>query len=185
MKTECPKKRELELMSSGDPSGRNDGDDLSPLPFVFELDHARDPGEEGVILADTHVGSRLDRRAPLTDDDRSGIDLLAAETLDAQSLRLAVPAVAGRSSCFFVRHDLLFGRAAVSPDAFFFGAALSLAGALGAAGSFFAVFTVFFAGTTGTSGTEGWAVILPISSSSFGTAVVSGKIFSIRTFRSS
>ena len=73
-------------MSSGNSSGGNDGDELSFFPFVEELDHAGDPGIQSVILADADVDAGFEGCSPLTDDDGSGVDLLAAVTFDASLL---------------------------------------------------------------------------------------------------
>src|SRR5262245_17901624 len=51
-------------------------------------------GEQGVVLAAADVQARHDRRAPLANEDVPGANLLAAEALHAEPLRLGVAAVA-------------------------------------------------------------------------------------------
>jgi hypothetical protein len=45
-------------------------------------------------------------RAALTRDDVAGKNLLAAKNLQSEPLAVGVAAVAGRSACFLVSHDL-------------------------------------------------------------------------------
>src|SRR2546423_14205745 len=72
----------------------------------IELDEAVLQGVEGVVLADADVDARLEARPALPDQDRPGGDLLAAELLHAQTLRLAVAAVARTANSLFVCHPL-------------------------------------------------------------------------------
>src|SRR3970282_380659 len=59
-------------------------------------DHTVDRGEQRVIAAATDVAPGMDARAALAHQDRPRAHLLAAETLDSQALRLAIPSVAAR-----------------------------------------------------------------------------------------
>src|SRR5512135_3744023 len=90
-------------------SSGEDGDDLAPPAFVLELDDAGHQGEKGIVLAAADVQAGPDRRSPLADDDRAGVDLLAPEPLDSEPLPCAVSAVAGRAARFFMGHGLLLG----------------------------------------------------------------------------
>src|SRR4051812_49361628 len=63
---------------------RDDGHELSQLAAVTELDHARDLGEQGVILAASYVEARLQSRAALPHDDGAARDKLSAECFYAK-----------------------------------------------------------------------------------------------------
>src|SRR5574341_797008 len=69
-----------------------------------ELHPAVAEGEERVIAADADVGAWPDLGAALADEDAARGHPLARERLHAQTLALAVPAVAGRTHAFLVRH---------------------------------------------------------------------------------
>src|ERR687891_92429 len=85
-------------------SGRVDRDQ-TPAPGGVEPDHAGHPGEQGVVAAPGHPGPRMDAGAPLAHDDRTGLDGRAGESLHAEPLGLAVPAVPGRRRSLLVRHE--------------------------------------------------------------------------------
>ena len=70
--------------------------------FRRELDVAVRQREQGVILADTNVFTRVHTRAALAHDDAASVDRLAAVHFDAEALRLGIAPVAGRPACFFV-----------------------------------------------------------------------------------
>src|ERR1700690_4458991 len=71
---------------------RMDADEFSEMSAVAELDDAGDLREQRVVLAETDVFARLELRAALPYDDRSGGNQLSAETLDAQPLRIRIAA---------------------------------------------------------------------------------------------
>src|SRR5918992_395182 len=83
--------------------GRLDRGELSPSRGV-EPDHAGDHGKQRVIAAPANAGPRVDPGSPLANDDRSCLDGLAAEQLDAETLGLAVPAVPGSGGTLLVSH---------------------------------------------------------------------------------
>src|SRR5947209_9392827 len=56
--------------------------------FVHKLDHAADLGEEGVILAASYVGPRLNASAALPHNNGAAGDKLPAEGFYAQPLRV-------------------------------------------------------------------------------------------------
>src|ERR1035438_6140845 len=60
-----------------------DVDELAHPSAILKLHHARDLGEQGVVLAPTDVGARLNFGAPLAHDDAAAGDQLAAENLRA------------------------------------------------------------------------------------------------------
>src|SRR5579875_791655 len=64
---------------------------------LLEFDVAVDQGVKGVVPAHADVDARLPLRAALADDDAAGAQVLAAELLDAEALRLAVASVARRA----------------------------------------------------------------------------------------
>ena len=82
-------------------AGHQAGTTATRLPF-FPLSSNRTvpvtsaKSVSSLPLPDVRAG--LDGRAPLADDDRPRVDLLAAEPLDAEPLGLAVPAVSCRSA---------------------------------------------------------------------------------------
>jgi hypothetical protein len=77
---------------------RPDGNKFPPASFILETDDSFNPGKERVVLAAADIESGFDGRAPLTDEDRPGQNLLAAEPLDAQPLAAAVPPVSRASA---------------------------------------------------------------------------------------
>src|SRR5512143_60578 len=96
----------LKCMNGGALRGGEDGNPLAVFPHAGELDHAVDQGEQGVVLPDPDVVSRVDRGPPLADDDAPGGDGLAAEPLHAKPLALAVPPVSRTADAFFMRHGV-------------------------------------------------------------------------------
>ena len=71
-----------------DDFGGIDDDEAAVLATILEANHAADLGEEGVVLAAADVCAGLQRCAALTDDDAATEDSLAAEYLNAKSLRV-------------------------------------------------------------------------------------------------
>jgi hypothetical protein len=63
-----------------------------------------DQGEQGIVAAATDPVTRVEVSAALPDDDLSGVDQLPAESLDAEPLRIGVPAVSGRGRALLVCH---------------------------------------------------------------------------------
>ncbi len=86
---------------------RIDADPLFVLAEFFESDHAINLGEQGVIPAAADVCSWMDFGAELSDDYRSGGNLLTAKFLDSPSLAYGIPSVSGASSCFLMSHFTL------------------------------------------------------------------------------
>ena len=84
--------------------GGQDAHAQAARAVVFEADDAVRQREERVVLGQAHVLARLPLRAVLAEDDRAAADLLAAEALDAQPLRVAVAPVAARALTLLVRH---------------------------------------------------------------------------------
>src|SRR5690348_14686904 len=78
------------------------------LADALVLDLAGDERKERVVTTDAHTGPRRDPGASLTDQDRARVDALAAVDLDAQHLRVRVPAVARAASTLLVCHLLRF-----------------------------------------------------------------------------
>src|SRR6185503_19398294 len=73
---------------------------------ALEADVAVQLREQRVVHAEPHVGARAEPRAPLPDEDAAGGHELPAEALDAQHLRIGIPAVPGAADTLFVRHGL-------------------------------------------------------------------------------
>ena len=65
--------------------GRNT-DEASTAAAVFELDVAGDQSEERVVLTETHIVAGLVLGAALANQNRAGINQLAAEALHAKPL---------------------------------------------------------------------------------------------------
>jgi len=65
-----------------------------------------DLGEQRIIFPHAHVEAGMESTAALPDEDRSATDGLAVETLDSQSLGVAVAAVSGTANSFFMCHFL-------------------------------------------------------------------------------
>src|SRR5690606_34123586 len=74
-----------------------DGKDADRLaaPHLPELDLAVDKAEQGVVLALADVLARVELRAALAHEDRSGGDLAASEGLHAEALSVGIATVAG------------------------------------------------------------------------------------------
>src|SRR5207245_1022804 len=62
------------------------------------------------VGAEPHVGTRLEPRAPLAYEDGSAGHELSAEPLDAEHLRIGVPAVPRAADAFLVSHSTLRSR---------------------------------------------------------------------------
>src|SRR2546430_414272 len=87
------------------PSGRRGEDaDVARVALSLEADDAVDLREQGVVVAAAHVEAGLEARAALPHQDAAAGDELAAESLDAEHLRVRVPAVAGAADAFLVSH---------------------------------------------------------------------------------
>src|SRR5262249_41816112 len=135
--------------------------DEAALAALPEGDRARARGEDGVVAAKARPRAGAELRPSLAHDNHPGLDLLAAEDLHAQHLRLAVAAVARRSECLLVRHYSV-------PS---FGSALGLA-ALGLAAVLcFAADSVFgFAGASAFAAGFGLSAASVSAGSGFGFA---------------
>ena len=81
--------------------GGHDVDDPA-IATSPELDVAGRQGEQGVVPAAPDVDAGVEVSAALADDDLAGVDELASETLDAQTLRIGIPAVAGGAGALLV-----------------------------------------------------------------------------------
>jgi hypothetical protein len=66
----------------------------APATQVVKLHGSLSDGVKGVVVAPLHIETGVKARTALAHDDGTGNYLLATEHLDAQSLRLGVPAVA-------------------------------------------------------------------------------------------
>src|SRR5262245_10271503 len=87
--------------------GRGNGLDPHPravLAPALVLDDAVDQREQGPVAADADVGTRMDARADLTDQDVARLGVLPAVHLDAATLPLAVAPVAAAALSLLVRH---------------------------------------------------------------------------------
>src|SRR5690606_28129909 len=81
-------------------------DDLAAA-LAAELDGAGRESEQGVVPAAPDVGAGVEVGAALADEDLAGVDLLAAEALHAETLRVRVTTVAGGACALLVCHVCL------------------------------------------------------------------------------
>ena len=70
----------------------------------LEADVPVDFGKEGEVPAQSHVDTGVKARPALSDQDTPCAHQLTAEALDAEHLRLAVPAVSAAPYAFFMCH---------------------------------------------------------------------------------
>src|SRR3954453_12035422 len=90
--------------AGGSVAGRDDVDDAAPAAGA-ELDVARDQREQGVVATATDARARVEVGAPLTHDDLTGVDQLAAVALHAEALGVGVAAVLGGRRALLVCHE--------------------------------------------------------------------------------
>src|SRR5688500_989057 len=74
------------------------------LAAATELDRALGDREDRVVAADADAVAGAELRAALPHDDVAGLDLLAAEHLHAETLRVRVAAVPGGTEALLVCH---------------------------------------------------------------------------------
>ena len=87
---------------------RQNGDIGFALGLLLEGNRSVDQSENCVILAQTHVLTRIVQRAALADDDVTGFCELTAVNLDAQSFAFGFTAVLRTTYTFFVCHIFSF-----------------------------------------------------------------------------
>ena len=84
------------------------GDDIHEFTLLRSALHKPDNtvslGKQGMVLAATDVGAGMKMGTTLPDQDIAGMDLLAAETLYAATLGVAVAPVSAGTLSFFVCH---------------------------------------------------------------------------------
>jgi len=85
------------------------GIDVNAPIAAVKADVAVGKGEEGVIAAHADIGAGVKLRAALTNEDGAGEDELSAKAFYAETLAVAVAAVACRSLTFFMCHGRLSG----------------------------------------------------------------------------
>jgi hypothetical protein len=79
--------------------------DLTPAAAGgFECYNPVDGGEERIVLSLGDIPPGVDVGAALADDDRSGVDKLAAVAFYTQTLGLAVTVVPAGAGAFFMSH---------------------------------------------------------------------------------
>ena len=83
-----------------------DGALAAILALALELDGTVNQSEQGVILADAHVDAGMDVSASLADQDVACQDVLTVGTLHAQTLRLGITTVLGRTAALVVSEEL-------------------------------------------------------------------------------
>ena len=72
--------------------------------FFAERNRSVDQCEKRVVLADTHVFTRVVHRTPLANDDVAGLSELTTEKLHSESFALRLTAVLRTTYTFFVCH---------------------------------------------------------------------------------
>src|SRR5690606_9764646 len=83
-----------------------DADALSILAQALKADVAVDLGKQRVVLAQADVAPGMELGPPLADQDAPRRHQLAGVGLDAQTLGVAIPAVAGAAHPLLVREEL-------------------------------------------------------------------------------
>ena len=86
---------------------RDDDRLLALRPFDGEAHLAVGQSEQRVIATHAHIRTGMKPGSALSDDDRAGRDCLTAKDLDAEHLRLRVPAVPRRTATLFLCHFVL------------------------------------------------------------------------------
>ena len=82
----------------------DDADAAAVLAKTLEPDRAGDLRKERVILSAADVTAGMNVRAALAPDNGTGGDEPGGDTLDAESLTVAVATVLGTAYAFFVSH---------------------------------------------------------------------------------
>src|SRR5690606_361760 len=82
-----------------------DRDELPRAAAPLETHHAIDQREQRVILPAAHVLARVELGSTLPDQDVAGKDVLPAEALHAEPLRVRVAAVPAGADSLLVRHS--------------------------------------------------------------------------------
>src|SRR5262249_5604345 len=86
--------------------GGVDDRDVAALAAAAKLGLAVADREDRVVAAHRRAGARAELRATLAHDDLAGLDVLAAEDLDAEVLRVGIAAVLRRAETLLVCHLL-------------------------------------------------------------------------------
>ena len=86
---------------------RINADPLFRFSYALELHEAIGESKESIVAADTDILARVHPGSSLANKDAPCVYLLASETLHAQSLGIAVPAVTRASTTFFMSHCLI------------------------------------------------------------------------------
>jgi hypothetical protein len=82
---------------------------FSVLAEFLKSDNAINLGKQGVISPTTDIGTRVDFRTKLPDNNGSGGDRLATELFDSPPLAYGVASISGATSRFLVSHlELLY-----------------------------------------------------------------------------
>ena len=71
-------------------------------PFGAEGNMSVSQGKQGVILADTDIGARVELGATLAHDDRAAADQFAAKLLHTEHFGLGIAPVSRRAAAFFL-----------------------------------------------------------------------------------
>ena len=79
-----------------------DADLLAVTAHALKAHAAIHQSKQGIVAADAHVLAGMDMGAALTHQDVAGQNELTIGALDAQTLRLGVAAVFGRTYAFFM-----------------------------------------------------------------------------------
>src|SRR5699024_5102042 len=98
-----PALRSWAATGSGLGAGRNDVDGLAAT-LGAELDRTGGEGEQRVVAATPHADARVEPGAALADQDLAGVDLLATEPLDAETLGVGIATVTGADRALLTCH---------------------------------------------------------------------------------
>ena len=83
---------------------RVNGNLLAVLTQALETNNALNLGEQGVVGATAHVGTGVDVRATLANQNVAGQNVLTIRTLGTQALGLGITTVLGRTYAFLMCH---------------------------------------------------------------------------------
>ncbi len=73
---------------------------------ALELHYTIDEGKQRIVIASADVPARVETGAALAHHDAAGSNRLTTEALDAQAVRVAIPAVSAGTDAFLVCHSL-------------------------------------------------------------------------------
>jgi hypothetical protein len=74
------------------------------LRLSFKLNFSAGFGEQGMIIPQANIITRMEHRSTLADENLTGLDELAREPLHTKTATYAIAPVRRATACFFMRH---------------------------------------------------------------------------------